>query len=451
MSRALRLTLPAAISHPVRLLPLSFAAIIMVGAGVLMLPFARTPGSAVSFVDASFTSTSAVTVTGLASVDTSSYWTPAGQAVILLLVQIGGLGIVAMATVLGLFIGGRLGLRTRLVAQTDMHVVNIGEVRPLFRRVATMMIGFQTAIAAILTVRYRQEYFDDLPTAVWHGYFDAVMAFNNAGFSLNADSLTTYAGDGLIIIPISVGVFVGAMGFPVLAELFKEWRSPSRWTIHTRLTVWGSLLLLVVGAVTFMAMEWTNEATIGLMPWQERVVSGLEASVMTRSGGLNSFDWGSVNGETLSVGTIFMFIGGGSASTAGGIKVTTFLLLAFVILAEVRGDPDVTVGNRSVGGAVVRTALSIALISVMLVVVTTLIISVLTDFTFEDVLFECTSAFATAGLSTGITPDMPSSAKFVLAVLMFVGRVGTITAASAFVLRRRAPRYHLPEEQPIIG
>ncbi|MCR4512177.1 TrkH family potassium uptake protein [Aeromicrobium sp. 50.2.37] len=443
--------IPAAIAHPVRLLPLSFLALILLGTLLLLLPHARSSEGRVDLVDALFTSSSAVTVTGLASVDTSTYWSPFGQAIILVLVELGGLGIVALATVLGLFIGGRLGLRTRLVAQADMHVVNIGEVRPLFRRVAVMMFGFQGAVAAVLTLRYRLEYFDDLSTALWHGVFDAVMSFNNAGFSLNSDSLIGYAGDGLIILPICGAVFVGAMGFPVLAELFKEWRTPARWTIHTRLTVWGSIALLVVGAAVFLALEWANPATLGPMSLHDKIVTGIEGGIMPRSGGLNSFDWGAVSGETLTVGTILMFIGGGSASTAGGIKVTTFLLLAFVILAELRGDPEVTVGNRSVGPRVVRTALSIALISVMLVTSTTLLVMLLTDLPFEQVLFECTSAFATAGLSTGITPDLPDSAKLVLTVLMFIGRVGTIAAASAFVLRRRAPRYHLPEEQPIIG
>lgn len=434
-----------------RLLPLTFLVLVLLGSGLLMLPWAHTQEGSADPVDAIFTSASAVTVTGLASVDTSTYWTPLGQAIILVLVEIGGLGVIALATVLGLFIGGRLGLRTRLVAQADMHVVNIGEVRPLFRRVAVMMFSFQAVFATILTIRYRLAYFDDLPTALWHGVFDAIMAFNNAGFSLNSDSLIGYAGDGLVIVPICVAVFIGAMGFPVLAELFKEWRTPDRWTIHTRLTVWGSLGLLVIGVVAFLAFEWSNDATLGPMSLHDKLVTGIEGGVMPRSGGLNSFDWGAVSGETLSIGTVLMFIGGGSASTAGGIKVTTFLLLAFVILAELRGDPDVTIGNRRIGPQVVRTALTIALISVMLVMSTTLLIMSLTDFAFEEVMFEVTSAFATAGLSTGITLELPDSAKLALSVLMFIGRVGTIAAASAFVLRRRAPRYHLPEEQPIIG
>ena len=357
----------------------------------------------------------------------------------------------ALATVLGLFIGGRLGLRTRLVAQADMHVVNIGEVRPLFKRVAITMVFFQSVTAIILTIRYRATYFDDLPTALWHGVFDAVMAFNNAGFSLNSDSLVGYAGDGLIILPISLAVFVGAVGFPVLAELFSGWRNPARWTIHTRLTVWGSIGLLIVAAGSFLLLEWNNPATLGGNDVWHKLVTGIEGGIMPRSGGLASFDWGAVRPETLNIGIIMMFIGGGSASTAGGIKITTFLLLAYVIWAELRGDPEISVGARSIGPRVVRTALTIALLAVMLVTITTFLVMLMTDFDFDAVLFECTSAFATAGLSTGITPDLPANAQGVIIVLMFLGRVGTIAAAGALVLRRRMPRYHLPEEQPIIG
>jgi trk system potassium uptake protein TrkH len=435
----------------VRLLPLTFLALIVVGTLALLMPFAHSgPGSA-DFMPAFITSASAVTVTGLASVDTATYWTPAGQAIMLALVEIGGLGIIALATVLGLFIGGRLGLRTRMVAQADMHVVNIGDVGPLFRRVAVTMISFQSAIAVILTLRYRGEYFDSWASSAWHGVFDAVMAFNNAGFSLNSESIGAYKGDGLIILPICFAVFVGAVGFPVLAELFAGWRHPSKWTIHTRLTVWGSLALLAVGAVLFLALEWTNSATLGNAGVWDKIVTSIEGSIMPRSGGFNSFDWGQVRPETLNVGIILMFIGGGSASTAGGIKITTFLVLAYVIWAELRGDPDVVIGIRSIGAKVVRTAVTIALLAVMLVTLATFAVMLMTDYEFDEVLFECTSAFATAGLSTGITADLPAHAQMVIIALMFLGRVGTIAAAGALVLRRRTPRYHYPEEQPIIG
>ena len=447
----LRPSLPTTILHPVRLLPLSFLALIVVGTVLLLLPFAHAGEGSASVPAAIFQSTSAVTVTGLASVDTPTYWTTAGQVILLVLVEVGGLGIVALATLLGLFVGGRLGLRTSLVAQADMHVVSLGEVRPLFRRVAVTMVFFQVLIAAVLTVRYRLGYFDDLGTSVWHGVFDSVMSFNNAGFSLNPDSIARYAGDATVILAMSAGVFVGALGFPVAAELFQGWRRPSQWTIHTRLTVWGSILLFVVAATLFLAYEWNHSGTLAGMSWPDKLVTGIEASAMTRSGGLASFDWGSVQPESLNIATVLMFIGGGSASTAGGIKITTFLLLGFVILAELRGDPEVTIGRRSISPAVIRTALTIALLAVMLVVGSTFAVMSMTDFGFDVVMFECASAFGTVGLSTGITTVLPVDAQMTLSVLMFVGRVGTIAAASAFVLRRRTTRYHLPEEQPIIG
>ncbi|MDQ3156379.1 MAG: TrkH family potassium uptake protein [Actinomycetota bacterium] len=451
MPRRSWLTLPAVIAHPVRLLPLAFLLLIAIGTGLLMLPFAHSGEGRGDFMPALFTSVSAATVTGLATVDTATYWTPAGQGIMLALVQIGGLGIMTLATMLGLLVGGRLGLRTRLIAQAEMHVISLGEVRPLLRRVAVTMLFFEGVIAVILTIRFRILYFDDLPTAIWHGLFHSVMAFNNAGFALNSDSLVAYAGDAWLIFPICIAVFVGAIGFPVLAELFKEWRTPDRWTIHTRLTVWGSIALLVVGSIAFMVAEWNNPGTLGPMNLWHKVVTGIEGGIMPRSGGFNSVDYADVRDETLGIGTIMMFIGGGSASTAGGIKITTFLLLAYVIFAELRGDPEVMVGKRSVSSATIRTALTIALLAVMLVATTTMLILTMTDFSTEDVLFECASAFGTVGLSTGLTPKLPYNAQGVLMVLMFIGRVGTITAASALTMRRRAPRYHLPEERPIIG
>jgi trk system potassium uptake protein TrkH len=443
--------LPASLAHPVRLLPLTFLTLIIVGAGLLMIPFTRAGDQDPSFMAALFTSVSAVTVTGLTNVDTATYWSPAGQGIILVLVQVGGLGIMTLATMLGLIVGGRLGLRTRLIAQAETHALSLGELGPLLRRVLTTMLVFEGVVAVILTIRFRATYFDDLPTALWHGVFHSVMAFNNAGFSLNSDSLVAYAGDAWLIFPISIAVFAGAIGFPVMAELFKEWRTPDRWSIHTRLTVWGSIGLLVIGSAAFLIVEWHNPGTIGSMsPWH-KVVSGVEGGIMPRSGGFNSVDYGSVRPETLNIGTIMMFIGGGSASTAGGIKVTTFLLLAYVVVAELRGNPEVTIGHRSISSATIRQAMTIALLAIMLVVAATLLLLSMTTFSFEDVLFEATSAFGTVGLSTGITPRLPHNAQFVLMILMFIGRVGTITAASALTLRRRAPRFHLPEERPIIG
>ncbi len=446
-----RFRLPASVAHPVRLLPLTFLTLIVLGTCLLLMPFARRGHHSPEFMDAFFTATSAVTVTGLATVDTGTYWSTAGHVILMVLVEIGGIGIIGLATVLSVFVGGRLGLTTRLVAQADTHVVSIGDVKPLFRRVIVTMLTFQIVTAVILTLRYRQKYFDTWLYSAWHATFDAVMAFNNAGFSLHPDSLTSYAGDYLVILPISVAVFAGGVGFPVLAELYQRWRRPQTWTIHTRLTVWGSLGLLVFSAVMFIGVEWTNPATLANLSFADKVVTGIEGGIMPRSGGLASFDWADVRPETLNLAIIMMFIGAGSASTAGGIKVTTFLLLAYVILAEVRGDDQVRIGVRAINPRTIRTALSIALIAVALVTTGSMLLMLLSDASFPDALFESTSAFGTVGLSTGLTPGLNVPCQFVVIALMFVGRVGTITAASAFALRRRQPRYHLPEEQPIIG
>ncbi|KHL12127.1 UNVERIFIED_CONTAM: ATPase [Mumia flava] len=437
--------------HPVRLLPVTFLLGSLIGTALLMIPAAHNGKGSADIMAASFTSVSAVTVTGLVNVDTATYWTTFGHVIILLLAQIGGFGIVTLATILGVFVGGRLGLRSRMAAQVDLHLTNLGDVVPLLKRIALVMLAFELVLAAILGWRFRTEYDESWGDALWNGLFYAVMGFNNAGFTLHTDSLVGFAGDAWLILTISVAVFVGAVGFPVLAELFRRWRHPSRWTIHTRLTVWGSLLLFVVGAVTFGLAEWNNSATIGTMSTFDKVVTSIEGGVMPRSGGFASVDYGQATQETTLIGSIMMFIGGGSASTAGGIKITTFLLLAYVILAEVRGDPEVAIGSRKIGSQTLRQALTIALLAVMLVATSTLALLALGDVSTDEALFECSSAFGTAGLSMGVTGDLPAASQLILMFLMFVGRVGTVAAASALALRGRPRRFHLPEERPIIG
>lgn len=251
-------------------------------------------------------------------------------------------------------------------------------------------------------------------------------------------------------MPISVAVIAGGIGFPVLAELMRRTK-PDGWTIHTRITVYGSLILLVVGVVGAAVFEWTNPATLGALSLPDKLTAATTAGVMPRTGGFNSIDYGEVRPETLAMTIVLMFIGGGSGGTAGGIKVTTFFLLAYVIWAEVRGDDEVTVGPREVPRHAQRQALSIALLGVAVVAAGNIALLMLTDLPLEVTLFEAAAAFSTAGLSTGVTAELPGTAQAVLLVLMFVGRVGTITVASALALRSRQRLYRLPEERPIIG
>lgn len=438
-------------AHPARIVPLAFLAAVLLGTVLLSLPISTPGPTRPPILTAAFTSVSAVCVTGLTTVDTATYWSPFGQAVIVGLIQVGGFGIMTLATMLGMLVGGKLRLKSSLIAQAETHTLNIGDVRHVVRRVAITMLAFEAAFAAVLTLRFRARYDDTWAEAAWHGAFHSVSAFNNAGFALYTDNLIGFVDDAWIMFPICVAVIAGGVGFPVLFELRRRWQSPREWTVHTRLTVYGSMVLLVAGVGAFLLLEWTNGGTLGgLSPWG-KVVGGVTGGVVPRTAGFNSIDYGQITPETMAVNYVLMFIGGGSAGTAGGIKVTTFFLLAFVIWSEVRGERDTNIAHRRVGGETVRQALTVVLLALAAIAVGTMVILLSTDYALDVVLFETISAFATVGLSTGITPDLPPAAEITLMVLMFVGRVGTITVASALALKSRHRHFHLPEERPVIG
>ncbi|WP_211754672.1 TrkH family potassium uptake protein [Nocardioides gansuensis] len=438
-------------THPARIVPLAFLSAIIIGTGLLSLPISTPGPTRPPLLTAAFTSVSAVCVTGLTTVDTATYWSPFGQVVIMALIQIGGFGIMTAATLLGLLVGGKLRLKSSLIARTETKTLNIGDVRHVIRRVAVTMLLFEAVFALILTARFRIRYDDSLGEASWHGVFHSVSAFNNAGFALYSDNLIGFVDDAWIAFPICIAIIAGGIGFPVLFELRRRWRRPSMWSVHTRLTVYGSLLLLVLGTGAFLALEWSNARTLGsLSPWG-KIVGGVTGGVVPRTAGFNSVDYGQITPETLAVNYVLMFIGGGSAGTAGGIKVTTFFLLAYVIWSEVRGEPDTNIAHRRISGSTLRQALTVVLLAIGAIAAGTMVILLATSYTLDVVLFEAISAFATVGLSTGITPDLPPIAQLTLMALMYVGRVGTITVASALALKSRHRHFHLPEERPVVG
>nr|WP_299039154.1 potassium transporter TrkG [uncultured Pseudokineococcus sp.] len=428
-----------------------FTAASAVGTALLSLPLATASGERAPLVDALFTAVSAVCVTGLVTVDTGSYWSGFGQAVVLLLIQAGGLGIMTLATLLALLLRHRLGLRARLVAQTETKTLTGADVRRVVRRVVVFSLACEAVVAAVLTARFATTYDEGAGEALYDGVFHAISAFNNAGFSTNADSLVAYAGDPWVIGPVCLAVVVGGLGFPVVFELLRSWRRPSTWSVLTRITVWMTVVLLVVGTVGVLVAEARNPATLGALAPEDRLLGALTASVMARTAGFNSVDVGAMLPETLFLTDVLMFIGGGSAGTAGGIKVTTFGLLAFIVWAEVRGEPGVVVGRRRVPAATQRQALSVALLGTALAVVGTSLLLDLSDVSLDAALFEAVSAFATVGLSTGITADLPTSAQLVLVALMLAGRVGPLTLATALALRERTRRTQYPEERTIVG
>ncbi len=354
-----------------------------------------------------------------------------------------------LASLLLLVIGRNLGLRNGLIAQRETHAVDLGDVWSLVRRLAVIVLLVELTITAVLVPRFRIAYDDDLPTALWHAGFHAVSAFNNAGFALYSDNLMGFVDDPWVTLPLCVAVILGGLGFPVVAEVVRT--SRRRWSVHSRITIYGTLVLLVIGILGFAVSEWTNPDTIGDLSAGGKIVASVTGGVMPRTAGFNSIDYGSATSETLMLTNMLMFIGGGSAGTAGGVKVGTFILLAVVVWSELRGEQTVSMFGRDMPSSVQRQALTVALLAVAAVMAGTMAMMETTDYGFEPLLFESVSAFATVGLSTGITPDLPPAGEVVLIVLMYIGRVGVVTVGAALALSHRRRRYTLPEERIIVG
>jgi trk system potassium uptake protein TrkH len=437
--------------HPAQVVATGFAVAVLIGTLLLTLPIAKVGPGGASFAEAIFTATSAVCVTGLAVVDTATYWTPFGQVVILLLIQVGGFGVMTFASVVGLAVVRRLSLRSRVTAASEAHSVDLEDVKGLVLGVVRISLLVEGAVMVLLTLRFVFGYGEPVGRALWLGVFHSVSSFNNAGFALFSDSLMGYAVDPFICLPIAAAVILGGLGFPVIVQLRKHLRSPLQWTMNTRIVLTGTVTLLVAGTVYITAIEWSNPATLGPLDWPAKLLVGFFQSVQTRTAGFNSVDVGSMDSASLFGMDVLMFIGGGPAGTAGGIKITTFAVLYFILLAEVRGDGVVNVFGKRLSRAVHRQAIAVVLLAVFVVMVSTATLMVLTDLSLDALLFETISAFGTVGLSTGITAGLPPAGQAILIALMFIGRLGPITFASALALRERPRTYELPKERPIIG
>lgn len=441
----------AALKHPARLVPLAFLLVIALGTTLLMLPIARAGDGGAPFVIALFTATSALCVTGLIVTDTATYWTAFGHVVILVLVQVGGFGIMSAATLLSMLVTRRLRLSTRLTAQAESRALALGDVAAVLRLVAAVAIVAQAAIAATLALRLRLTHGEPWDDALWNGLFHAISAFNNAGFSTWSEGMARFALDPIMLLPVMLGVLLGGTGMPVIYDIRRAPRQPRRWSLHTKLTLVGTALLLPLGWAATLLYEWGNPATLGALDPAMRVLHAGFHAVMMRSGGFNTVDVGQMTDQTLGVSSALMLIGGGSAGTAGGIKITTFVIMLLLILAEVRGEPDSVAFGRRVSPEVQRQAVTVVLLAVGMVGLGTLLLLSLAEVHLRDAMFEVISAFATVGLSTGITGQLPPSGQLLLVVLMFVGRVGTITVATALALRGRRNPFRYPEERPIVG
>lgn len=440
-----------ALRHPAQYVAVAFVAASVVGAALLSIPAATQAGSRANPLTALFTAASAVCVTGLAVVDTAGYWSSLGEWIILGLIQIGGLGVMTLTSLVVLIVGRRLRLRQRLLAAAEAGAVDLGEIRHLLRGVATLSFLSEAVATVALTARFWLGHDIPLRRAAYLGLFHAVSAFNNAGFSLFSDSMVGYNRDPMLLLVLAVTVVVGSLGFPVWLQIRRHVRNPRRWSLHAKLTIAASAALLLAGWVTLALLEWTNSATLGPMSTADALVNALFHSVVPRSAGFNSLDIVALREPSRLITEILMFIGGGSASTAGGIKVTTFAVLGAVIWAEIRGDPDVVVFERRIPVRTQRHALTVALLAIGVMVVGTIILLSTSDLPREALFFEAVSALGAVGLSMNLTPLLPDASQLLVVALMILGRIGPPTLFAALVLRDRRRLYRSPEERPIIG
>lgn len=436
-------------TSPARLVLMLFGAIILVMTLLLSLPIATTTGKPANLVDAVFTSTSAVCVTGLTVVNTASYWSLFGQIVIILGVHIGGLGVMTLASILALAVSRHIGLTQRMLAATE-KTASLGKVGGLIRTVIVTSLTCEFILFIALLPRFLTLN-ESISSAIWHALFQSISIFNNAGFINLPEGMEAHLGDWWMVSPIILGTFLGALGFPVMLDLKENWRSPHRLTLHSKLTITTYMAVWVITAVVIAFSEWNNQGTFAAMSTGDSLQTSILFGVNSRSSGISTIDVGQMTRGSWFLLDVLMFIGGGSASTAGGIKVSTLAVMILAIIAEARGDRDVEAFHRRIPPSVVRLSVAVTGLGAIIVVTAIFFLLSVTDYSMDVIGFEVISAFATVGLSTGITPDLPIIGKYSLVILMFAGRTGTMTVAAALALRERRRVIRMPEERPIIG
>jgi trk system potassium uptake protein len=448
---------------PARFAILIFAALILVFTALFSLPIATTSGKQAPLVDALFTAVSVICVTGLSTVDMATYWSPLGHVFVFIGVEIGGIGVLTLASILGLVISRRLGLRQKLLAAGDANplrirkgpiaegqAVRLGETGNLLLTVAISALAIEAIVAILLYPRMLLQGVDPLDAA-WQSIYISAMAFTNTGFLPTAEGLTPYAGDVWFLSVIMIGVVAGAIGFPVIYVLSRNLRHPRKWSLHVKMTILTFALLLVLGAAAYFVLEFDNPRTFAGLDGGQRILQSFFLSTMTRSGGFSTIDISHLDGSSLLVTDMLMFIGGGSASTAGGIKVTTLAVLFLAAFAEARGNDEMEAYERRIPPDVLRLGVSVVLWGATTVAASSIVLLLITDEPLDYVLFDVISAFATCGLTTGFTQNSSDAAQYVLAATMFLGRIGTVTLAAALAASQRRQLFRRPEERPIVG
>ncbi|MEO6825990.1 MAG: potassium transporter TrkG [Microbacteriaceae bacterium] len=449
---------------PSRFAIIVFAGLILIFTLLLSMPISTANRSTTPLSDAVFTAVSVICVTGLSTVDMATHWSGFGHVIIYIGVQIGGIGVLTLASILGMIISRRLGLRAKLIAASDSNplrihsgpvaegqAVRLGEIGSLLVTVAASAVMIETAVAILMFPRILA-HGTPVIDSILNSFYYSAMAFTNTGFAPNAEGLTPFAGDYWFLTALMIGVFLGAIGFPVIYALAKNLgRKKRRWSVHVKMTLLMFVILLAAGAIVYYVLEHDNPKTFGtLSPW-DALYQSLFLSSMTRSGGFSTIDISQLHSSSLLVTDMLMFIGGGSASTAGGIKVTTLAVLFLAAVAEAKGVETMDAFGRKIPNDVLRLAVSVVLWGATTVAVSTILLLNISKEPLDHVLFDVISAFATCGLSSGLTNHLPDIGEYVLAVTMFMGRIGTVTLAAALAQSQRRQLFQRPEERPIVG
>jgi trk system potassium uptake protein TrkH len=427
-----------------------FAGVIILGTILLMLPVASKTGQFTSPVNTLFTAASAVCVTGLVVVDTADYWSSFGQGVILVLIQIGGLGFMASATLLLLVLGRRLGLRERWLIGQSLGTERLGGMVKLVRRILVFTLICEAIGAAIFYIRFSLE--NPTGTAAWKAVFQAVSAFNNAGFDIFGKfrSLLDYQTDTTVILTTAALIILGGISFVVVADMGRM-RRFGRLSLDSKIVLVTTLGLLVVGTVVFLLTEYGNADTLGPLSFPYKLLNAFFHSVTPRTAGFASINIGSMATYSQFFTILLMFVGGAAGSTAGGIKVNTFGMLVATIWSTIRGKEHAGAFGREFANQQIHRALALVMLALTLIFIVVFVLTVTEEFGFLNLLFETVSAFGTVGLSTGITPDLSVAGRLIITAVMFIGRLGPLILVLSLTQRQRPSEYRYPQDEVRIG
>ncbi|MHA6481615.1 TrkH family potassium uptake protein [Paenibacillus sp. strain BS8-2] len=437
--------------NPPQLLSIGFMLLIFIGALLLMLPFSRNPGVPFTFLDALFEATSAVCVTGLVVTDTGTTFTTFGEIVLLLLIQVGGLGFMTMGILVALLLGKKVGLTERVLAQNALNQFSMSGIVKLVKLVVISTLVVEGVGALLLALSWWQEM--GWAKALYMGIFHSISSFNNAGFDLmgNYSSMTAYVGNLPINLVLSSLYILGGLGFTVIVDVWKK-RDIRRWSLNTKVVLLVTLILNVVASLMFFLLEYNNPQTLGALSTGDKMIAAYFQGTVPRTAGFNTLDLTQLHSDSVLLTIGLMFIGGASGSTAGGVKITTFFLLLLVVWAFLKRRTDITFLNRRIPNELVFRALAIFMIGIALVFFATFVLDVTEkDIPLMSLLFETVSAFGTVGLSLGVTPQLSPIGQIMIMMLMFIGRLGPITIAFALTSSHKPNKIRMPEEKILIG